>query len=221
MIVLLGQLIASYLAGSIPTSILIGRLTRNIDIRDYGSGNAGGTNVFRVMGWKPALVVAMVDVFKGWFAAAVISSWTFQDIQPSVNPGGMDPILVAILCGFAAVIGHTYTVFAGFRGGKGVGTLAGMLIHLFPVAVPIGMVVWGLILILTGIVSLGSIVAVSLFPLITYLKYGTLNSVIGYFSIIVVGFIWYTHRSNIRRLLTGTENRFEKAMILHRRSNAA
>jgi len=121
-------LFASYLAGSIPSSIIMGRFIRGIDIREHGSGNAGGTNVFRVLGWKPALVVLVVDGFKGWFSVAVLAP-AFFNAQAIPDLG-----VVQILCGFAAVLGHTFTIFAGFKGGKGVGTLGGMLLALFPSA---------------------------------------------------------------------------------------
>ena len=215
MILLLPLLIISYLVGSIPSSIIMGRVTRGIDIRDYGSGNAGATNVYRVLGWKPALVVVVADMFKGWLAAALIAGLTFGGLLGEIPFD--NPPLSAILCGAAAVLGHTFTIFAGFKGGKGVGALAGMLIHLFPVAVLLGLAVWILVLITTGYVGLGSVAAVSLFPLITYLRYGTLDSTLGYFSLIITLFIWFTHRGNLARLLAGTENRFEKAMILRRR----
>jgi len=211
MILLLALLLLSYLAGSVPTSIIVGRVTRGIDIRDYGSGNAGATNAFRVLGWKPALVVVLVDIFKGWFAAAVISGFTLGGALGELPTGDQD--LVAILCGAAAVLGHTFTLFAGFRGGKGVGTLGGMILHLFPWALLLGLAVWVLLLVATGYVSLGSVTAVTLFPLVTYLRDGTLNSSLGYFSLLIVVFIWFTHRSNVARLLAGTENRFDKAMI--------
>ena len=215
MILLLTLLIISYLVGSIPSSIIMGRVTRGIDIRDYGSGNAGATNAFRVLGWKPALVVVVADMFKGWAAAALIAGLTFGGLLGEIPFD--NPPLAAILCGTAAVLGHTFTIFAGFKGGKGVGALAGMLIHLFPVAVLLGLAVWILVLITTGYVGLGSVAAVSLFPLITYLRYGTLDSTLGYFSLVITLFIWFTHRGNLARLLAGTENRFEKAMILRRR----
>ena len=215
MILLLALLIISYLVGSIPSSIIMGRVTRGIDIRDYGSGNAGATNAFRVLGWKPALVVVVADMFKGWLAAALIAGLTFGGLLGEIPFD--NPPLSAILCGAAAVLGHTFTIFAGFKGGKGVGALAGMLIHLFPVAVLLGLAVWILVLITTGYVGLGSVAAVSLFPLITYLRYGTLDSTLGYFSLVITLFIWFTHRGNLARLLAGTENRFEKAMILRRR----
>ena len=215
MILLFALLVISYVAGSTPTSIIAGKITRGIDIRDYGSGNAGATNVFRVMGWKPALVVTLVDVFKGWLGAAIIAGWTFGGALGELPFD--NPALIAILCGTGAVLGHTFTIFAGFKGGKGVGTLAGMLIHLFPIAVLAGLIVWALMLMTTGYVGLGSVTAVTLFPLITYWRYSTLDSTLGYFSIIMVAFIWFTHRSNIARMRAGTENRFEKAMILRRR----
>jgi len=211
MILLLALLLLSYLAGSVPTSIIVGRVTRGIDIRDYGSGNAGATNAFRVLGWKPAVVVVLVDIFKGWFAAAVISGFTLGGALGELPTGDQD--LVAIFCGAAVVLGHTFTIFAGFRGGKGVGTLGGMILHLFPWALLLGLAVWVLLLVATGYVSLGSVTAMTLFPLVTYLRDGTLNSSLGYFSLLIVAFIWFTHRSNLARLLAGTESRFEKAMF--------
>ena len=134
-------LFLSYVTGSTPTSIIVGKLTRGIDIRKHGSGNAGGTNVFRVLGWKPALVVVIVDVFKGWLPTAVYALHSVNHI----NIG--DVGILQILCGFFAVLGHTYPIFAGFKGGKGVGTLGGMLIALFPVAIPLCLVVFVITLI--------------------------------------------------------------------------
>ena len=144
-------LFLSYVTGSIPTSIILGKLVKGIDIREHGSGNAGGTNVFRVLGWKPALVVVIIDVFKGWLPTAVYSTSIFNNL-PITDVG-----VLQILCGFAAVLGHTYTIFAGFRGGKGIGTLAGMLIALYPIAFPLCLLAFVATLILTGYVSLGSI----------------------------------------------------------------
>ncbi|MFC1747047.1 glycerol-3-phosphate 1-O-acyltransferase PlsY [Candidatus Neomarinimicrobiota bacterium] len=213
-ILLISLLCLCYLAGSLPTSIIIGRLIRGIDIREYGSGNAGSTNALRVLGWKPALAVIGIDIFKGWLAAGVLAPVAIKGtfgILPLANP-----VLTTILCGTAAVVGHTYTLFAGFRGGKGVGPLVGVLIPLFPQALPIGLGVWLLILFTTGYVSLGSVTAVTLLPVATWLRYGTLDSILGYFSIIITLFIWFTHRKNTLRLLQGTENRFEKAMLFRK-----
>lgn len=204
-------LFLSYLTGSIPTSIILAKLVKGIDIREHGSGNAGGTNVFRVLGWKPAIVVVIIDVFKGWLPTAIYSIHLFQN-QPIGDTG-----VTQILCGFAAVLGHTYTIFAGFRGGKGIGTLAGMLIALYPVALPLCLIVFVITLILTGYVSLGSILATVSLPIfllilpIVGIEQNSLSLLI--FALLVPWFAIYTHRSNIVRIREGTENRFEKAMI--------
>ena len=159
MLELIILLFISYVIGSTPTSIIVGKLVRGIDIREHGSGNAGGTNVFRVLGWKPALVVVSIDIFKGWLPTAVLATALFQGKLVIPDTG-----LVQILCGFTAVLGHTYTMFAGFRGGKGVGTLAGMLLALFPIAFPLCLLVFILTLILTGYVSVSSMMAAVSYP---------------------------------------------------------
>ncbi|HMF58508.1 MAG TPA: glycerol-3-phosphate 1-O-acyltransferase PlsY [Pyrinomonadaceae bacterium] len=204
----------SYLVGSIPTSVIVGRVTRHIDIRNHGSGNAGATNAFRLLGWKAALMVLAVDVFKGWFAAAVISRWHFSE---GADAQHFDPTLAALLCGVAAIIGHVYPVFVKFRGGKGVATLAGVLLYLFPLSVGLGIIVMICILALTGYVGLGSVATVLLLPVAAYFWYGSLNSWFGYFSIFIAAFITFTHRSNVSRLLAGTENRFEKIWLFKSR----
>ena len=208
-------LLLSYITGSFPTSIIMGRLVKGIDVREHGSGNAGGTNVFRVLGWKPALTVVIIDIFKGWLPTAIYATTLFQE-QPIT-----DIPVVQILCGFAAVLGHTYTVFAGFRGGKGIGTLAGMLIALYPIAFPLCLLVFILTLILTGYVSLSSILATVSLPIILLilpllgLQQSSLSLLI--FALLVPWFAIFTHRGNIVRLRDGTENRFEKAMIFRKK----
>jgi len=208
---LLLLLFLSYLTGSFPTSIILGKLVIGIDIREHGSGNAGGTNVFRVLGWKPALIVVIIDVFKGWLPTAVYSTMLFNNLPIS------DVGVLQILCGFAAVLGHTYTIFAGFRGGKGIGTLAGMLIALYPIAFPLCLLAFIITLILTGYVSLSSIMATVSLPIFLMIlpligiEQSSLSLMI--FALLVPWFAIYTHRSNIVRLREGTENRFEKAMI--------
>ncbi len=209
-------LILSYLTGSIPTSIILGRIVKGIDIREHGSGNAGGTNVFRVLGWKPATIVVLVDIFKSWLPTAIYATVFFQN-QPITDIG-----VVQIMCGFAAVLGHTYTIFAGFRGGKGIGTLAGMLLALYPVALPLCLIVFALTLVLTGYVSLGSILATVSLPIflmilpIFGIEHSSLSLLV--FALLVPWFAIYTHRSNITRLRDGTENRFEKAMIFKKKN---
>lgn len=208
-------LILSFITGSFPTSILAGKILKGIDIREHGSGNAGGTNVFRVLGWKPALVVVLIDIFKGWLPTAIYATILFKG-QPISDVG-----VTQILCGFSAVLGHTFTIFAGFRGGKGIGTLAGMLIALFPIAFPLCLLVFAITLMITGYVSLSSIFATIALPILLLIlpilgiHQSTLSLLI--FALLVPWFAIFTHRSNIVRLRDGTENRFEKAMILRKK----
>ena len=209
-------IIISYLTGSTPTSIIIGRITKNIDIREHGSGNAGGTNVFRVLGWKPALIVVIIDVFKGWLPAAIFApAFYYAQIIPDLG-------VLQILCGFSAVLGHTYTIFAGFKGGKGVGTVGGMLIALFPTAFPFCLAIAVITVMLTGYVSLASILAAVSLPIFLLLLppfFGANPAALSLmvFSLLIPWFITFTHRSNIQRLRSGEENRFEKAMIFRKK----
>lgn len=211
---LLLLLLLSYITGSIPTSIILGKIVKGIDIREHGSGNAGGTNVFRVLGWKPALIVVIIDIFKGWLPTAIYATVLFQR-QPITDIG-----VIQILCGFAAVLGHTYTIFAGFRGGKGIGTLAGMLIAIYPITFPLCLIVFVITLIITGYVSLSSIFATTALPIILLILpiFGVQQSTSSLliFALLVPLFAIFTHRSNIARLRNGTENRFEKAMLFKR-----
>ena len=216
MIELVILLLASYITGSFPTSIIVIRVTKNIDIREHGSGNAGATNVFRVLGWKYAVFVLTFDIFKGWLPTAVYATTIFQQL-PVPDQG-----LVQILCGFAAVFGHTFPIFAGFRGGKGVSSLIGVLLALFPLALPICLLVGIVVIITTGYVSLGSISAAVALPIIFLIlpRLGLINPSLFLivFSLLVPWFIIYTHRSNISRIRNGTENRFEKAIIFKKKN---
>ncbi len=200
-------ILLSYLAGSLPTSIIAGKVLRGIDIREYGSGNAGGTNTFRVLGWKAGVAVSAVDVFKG-FAA------TYWIAALALGASGLPEDMLRILAGFAAVAGHIWTVFAGFRGGKGVGTAAGMLLALYPLALLICLLVFLSVFGVTRIVSLSSISAALALPLVLSLfRYGMHYPVSGllyYFSFFAAALILFTHRSNIKRLFNGTENSFRK-----------
>lgn len=213
MLELLMLIIIAYIVGSTPTSIIVSRFKYNTDIREHGSGNAGATNVFRTFGWKPALFVTVIDIFKGWLPAYVAGNLNSDSILFGSNPDAL-----MIIAGFAAVLGHTYTVFAGFKGGKGVGTLAGMLIALFPIALPICLLVFIITLISTGIVSLGSMLAASALPITLYIIEGInpdvqVSLTLRVFSLLIPLFVIFTHRSNIMRMIEGTENRFEKARI--------
>lgn len=216
MIELIILILLSYVIGSTPTSIIVSRIVFKTDIREHGSGNAGGTNVFRTFGWKPALFVTLVDIFKGWLPAYIAGKLYFENMLFSDNPDAL-----MIVAGFAAVLGHTYTVFAGFKGGKGVGTAAGMLIALYPIALPICILVFILTLIITGIVSLSSMLAATALPITLFILEGInpdsqISLTLRVFALLIPVFIVFTHRSNIKRMMDGTENRFEKARIFKR-----
>ena len=208
-------LILSYLTGSIPTSIIVSRIAKNIDIRDHGSGNAGATNVYRILGWKYALIVLLLDIFKAWLPTAIYATTIFQYISI------LDIGFMQILCGSFAVIGHTYPIFARFKGGKGVGPLIGVLLALFPIAFPLCLIVAIAVIVNTGYISLGSIFAAISLPIIILILPGlgiiTPNLSLVIFSLLVPWFVIYTHRSNISRIRNGTENRFDKALIIKKR----
>jgi glycerol-3-phosphate acyltransferase PlsY len=192
-------LLASYLLGAIPTSYLVGRLFKGIDLREHGSRNLGATNVYRTLGWRYAIPVGLFDVAKG--AIPVVA---FGPQVPGVP-------YFPIWCGLMAIVGHVYSVFVGFKGGKGVATAGGMVIGLAPLAFPVVVVVWGLIVWLSGYVSLGSIVAAALFPLADWLLHPARRSPVTLgIDLLLAGFIIWKHRANIQRLLAGTENRFGK-----------
>jgi len=195
----------SYLMGSIPTSIIAGKLLKGLDIREHGSGNAGATNVFRVLGWKAGLVVLIIDMLKGWIPTVYVS-------QLGVESGlGWDLINYQIIAGFSAMFGHIWTIFAKFKGGKGVGTGAGMLIGLAPFAVLICIIVFIAVVAATRYVSLGSILASITFMAVIFVqKFGLEQPVpneLLIFSVFIPALIIFTHRSNIQRLLKGEESK--------------
>ncbi|MCI0433048.1 MAG: glycerol-3-phosphate 1-O-acyltransferase PlsY [Gemmatimonadetes bacterium] len=184
----------AYLIGATPTSLLVGRLM-GVDLRREGSGNLGATNAFRVLGWKPALPILIVDVAKGWFP-----TWAFPLWVERASPSS------ALLFGAAAIVGHVYSVWVGFRGGKGVATSAGVLLALAPLGLLAGLVVWTGLVWATGYVSLASIVAAPTVAVVVWLLMG--NSPVFWLTVAVAAFIVWAHRSNIRRLAAGQENRF-------------
>ncbi len=215
MISLITLLLLGYIIGSFPTAILTGKTFKGIDIRQHGSGNAGATNVYRVLGLKPALLVVTVDILKGWLATTYLP--VLMELTPNID---IDIGITHILAGLSATVGHTFSVFAKFRGGKGVATIAGMIIALYPVAVLFCLFVFMVTLIIWGYVSLASIAASLILPIIVhfYSIFGLLPPLtsIKFFSLIIPLFVLYTHRSNVRRLLDGSENRFEKVMIFRK-----
>lgn len=218
-------LLFSYLVGSIPTSIIVSKSVAGIDIRDYGSGNAGGTNVFRVLGWKYGILVILLDAFKGVVAVVFIARLFFLTELPFENPSPFDDFtFVQLLAGISAVIGHVFTVFAGFRGGKGMATAVGMAASLMTIDVLIAAAIFLIMIIKFRYVSLGSISAAISLPIILFIRENLFHVHIqGYhtliaFSIFIALFIIYTHRSNIQRIIAGKENRIKRIPILQRKS---
>jgi glycerol-3-phosphate acyltransferase PlsY len=206
-------IILSYLVGSIPTSILIGKAAGGIDIREHGSGNAGGTNVMRVLGWKYGLLVIFLDAFKGAVAVIIVARLFFGPL-PFENISPFDDFtLVQIIAGIAAVIGHIWTVFAGFRGGKGIATALGMLVMLVTVEMLIAIGIFALVVIISRYVSLGSIIAAISVPSTLFIRENLFHvDIPGYstlfpFIIAVSALVVFTHRKNLVRLLKGNENK--------------
>jgi glycerol-3-phosphate acyltransferase PlsY len=214
--------ILSYLIGSIPTSIIVGKLRRGIDIRQHGSGNAGGTNVIRVLGWKAGIFVIIMDMAKGLLATIVVSRLMYGPI-PFENKTPFDDFtVVQIIAGCAAILGHIWTLFAGFKGGKGIATAGGMLIGVAPVEVAVSLGIFVVVFMVTHYVSLGSLSAAASFPLTMFFRENVfMVSIPGYntlifFSIGISLLIFYTHRANIKRLLKGTENRLSRIPLFTR-----
>lgn len=193
--------LAAYLLGSIPTAVWVGKVFYRVDIREHGSGNAGATNTVRVLGWKAGIPVMIFDVFKGWLAVHM-ASW----FDPGLSDGGMQYLQICM--GAAAVLGHVYPVYAGFRGGKGVATLLGAGIALFPYASWIAVGIFLVVLFSSGYVSVASITAAVTFPFVELLLFHQRHEGLVVLSIFIAIFVPYTHRKNIRRLFRGEEPKF-------------
>jgi len=192
---LAGALVLSYLIGSIPTSFLVGRLVKGIDLRQHGSKNLGATNLYRVLGWRYAVPVGLFDIAKGYVPVAVVG--------PAVAPG----VLIPLLCGVAAVLGHMFSPFIAFKGGKGVATGAGVVLAMAPLAFLGAFGIWLVLVLSTGYVSLGSVLAAASLPLLTVWFYPGRPAVL-WITVALGALVVWMHRSNIGRLLKGTESRF-------------
>lgn len=206
-------IILSYLIGSIPTSIIISRAAKGIDIREHGSGNAGGTNVMRVLGWKHGTLVILLDALKGVLAVVIVARLHYGSM-PFENATPFDDFtLVQIIAGISAVIGHIWTVFAGFKGGKGIATALGMLLMIVTVDMLIAIGVFLLVVTFSRYVSLGSLAGAVAVPLTLIVRenvfhvdipnYHTLLPFLILLSLLVI----FTHRKNVVRLLNGSENK--------------
>ncbi|WP_271680928.1 glycerol-3-phosphate 1-O-acyltransferase PlsY [Thermomonas mangrovi] len=199
-------LLCAYLLGSVSGSLLLGRL-RGVDIRRHGSGNAGGTNALRTLGWRFALGVVAIDLGKGALAA-----WLALRFAPLGQ--AFDVTAHGYAAAACAVVGHVWPLWHGFRGGKGAATAVGGLLMLWPWSIGVLLPVWMLVLVATGYVGLSTVLAALALPV---LAWGTdAEPARLWFSMFAALFIAFTHRANLQRLRQGTESRFERARLLHR-----
>ncbi len=189
------MVVLAYLIGATPTSYVAAKLVRGIDLREHGSKNLGATNVYRVLGWRYAIPVALMDVAKGAIPVAILGPWS------------NGPAWFTVALGIAAVLGHMFSPYVRFRGGKGVATAAGMFLALAPLAILISLPIWGATLWVSGYVSVASLTVAALFPLWVRLT-APGDPYAFWASVVLTLLIVYSHRANIRRLMDGTENRF-------------
>jgi len=200
MLEIIGGFVLAYLLGSLPSAIWIGKVFYGKDVRNFGSGNAGATNTFRVLGWKPGTIVFIIDTIKG-FCAVYFMSLLSQHIEEYA-------ILFTILGGFCAVLGHIFPVFAQFKGGKGVATMLGITLGIHPYAAAIALGVFIVVFIISRYVSLGSLCAGISFPILILWVFKVEDIYFQIFSLLLAAILFYSHRANIKRLVSGNENRF-------------
>jgi len=194
-------LILSYLLGSIATAVWAGKIFHKVDVREHGSGNAGATNVMRVLGWKTGVPVLLIDVLKGWTAGMLPVFFNLADEGTAMITN------YQILAGMAVVAGHIFPVFAGFRGGKGVATISGVLLAIHPLLTISCLGVFLCVLLVSGYVSLSSMIAGIAFPVFLFLFFGSPSVFFKVFSVVVAIALIFTHRKNISRLLQGEESK--------------
>jgi len=194
----------AYLLGSVPSAVWIGKKFHNIDVREHGSGNAGTTNTIRVLGWATGIPVLLIDIAKGWLAAMLPVFFHLADPSTALMTN------LQMLTGIVAIIGHIFPLFAGFRGGKGVATVFGVFLalQLFVTLCSIG--VFLVVLLITGIVSVSSMVAGISFPVFLFLFFDSPSILFKIFSVIVGIALLVTHRENIGRIMRGEEKKLIK-----------
>jgi len=195
-------LLIAYLLGSIPTSVWIGKRFYNIDVREFGSGNAGATNTFRVLGKKAGIPVLIIDIFKG--TAAVGLSFISR-----LEAGSEGFVHLQLGLGVATLLGHIFPVFAGFRGGKGVATMLGVVMCITPASCGLALIIFLAVLISSRMVSLSSMMAGLSYPFFLYFILGNQNQILTVFSVIVAVLLIVTHRKNIQRILRKEESKVQ------------
>lgn len=202
-------IVSAYLLGSIPSSVWIGKHFYGVDIREHGSGNAGFTNTVRVLGWKAGLPVFLIDVLKGFLAVSLVR------FNANYIPGTVDFINYQLILGAAAVLGHIFPIYVGFKGGKGVATLLGLLLAIQPQVTLICLAIFVVVFVTTRYVSLSSMIAGFSFPILNIFAFHTTALSLIIFSMIVSILLLLTHQKNIERLLNREESR---AKIIRRRN---
>jgi glycerol-3-phosphate acyltransferase PlsY len=215
MLALFTVILISYLLGSIPSSVWVGKALNGVDVREHGSGNAGATNTFRVLGFKSGAIVVVMDFLKGFSTTFWISAFAFNvGVFPEgpISPPGWDvDAFLPMICGFTAMVGHMFPLYAGFRGGKGVLTACGMLYGIEPVSISITLAVFLIVMFASHYVSLASILGSLAYPssliLLKYVFEWNIDGSIVIFGVFAASGIIYRHRANIKRLMNGTENR--------------
>jgi glycerol-3-phosphate acyltransferase PlsY len=187
----------SYLLGAVPASYLAGRMAKGIDLREHGSGNLGATNTFRVLGAKVAAPVMLFDVAKGTLPVVAFSQWD-----------GSGDWRWELAYGAAAIVGHVFSIYMRFKGGKGVATSAGVFLALAPLAVGVGLLTWLIVLRTTRMVSAGAVSAAAVVLVLLLLPFTKVPAEVRILGSAVCLFVIFAHRENIRRILNGTESRF-------------
>ena len=200
-VIKIAVLILAYLIGSIPTSVWIGRGFFDIDIREHGSGNAGSTNAVRILGWKVGLIVLVIDMVKGWLAVNLIHLTQFY------IPETGKFITFQLMLGVAAILGHIFPIYVGFRGGKGVATLFGLVLAINPEPTLICTGIFVITLVLSKYVSLSSMIAGFTFPILVIFVFKETTMSLVIFSLIISILLLFTHQKNIERLLRHEEKK--------------
>ena len=209
------KVLLAYLLGSVVGSLVVGRLRGGVDIRKLGSGNAGSTNALRTQGLAFGIWVILIDVAKGWIAAAWLPGLALSGVDAAAQAPALTA-WTAPACAFAAIIGHVFPVWHGFRGGKGVATLVGAYAGLqFALLAPLA-VTWLLVVVVSGFVGLSSIVASIAIPVYLLLRDGGRVTPLLGFALACAVLVAYTHRGNVRRMRAGTESRARKLWLFGR-----
>lgn len=213
------KFLISYFIGSLMGAMIVGALRGGVDIRTMGSGNAGGTNALRTQGLLFAIFVVAIDIGKGVVGAGVVPG---LDVPFVATDPDVSRVWLTMCCATAAVVGHVWPIYHGFKGGKGAATFVGTLAVLGPALITVVLLVWAIVVVLTGYVGLASMTAAISLPVWLGITRLPADQPLFIYSVVIAIFIIYCHRSNMRRMRAGTEHRNTKLMLLRgKRANGA